>query len=158
MKSIRYTRKEVPLGEWEVHCLANQLRGKGGFLDISKCDGSMADWTKVPQLDPLEQQPDDSGMVCYRTNEKLMKKLVGGRRCMLEALVFATGMHLAELGCIGFSKAQHELGLSIHDMNCRLMKHAPFQLCECYPISNSSPMIPILSLVSLRLGPLSQPC
>jgi hypothetical protein len=69
-------------------------------------------------------------MIRYRTNAKLIKKLTGGRRCMLEALVFATGMHLGALGCTGFSTHEYEHGIPIHDINVKLMEHTPYKLCK----------------------------
>ena len=67
-------------------------------------------------------------MYRYRSNERLIKKLKGGRKCLLEAMVFATGMHLGELG-LAFPAKKLEVGLLVHEINQKLQKLGVFQLC-----------------------------
>ena len=80
-------------------------------------------------LEPLPQERDGSGMLRYRMNERLVKKLKGGRKCLLEALVFATGMHLRELDGFIFTASRLQMGLKVHEVNLELQKAGIFQLC-----------------------------
>ena len=79
-------------------------------------------------LEPLPQERDGSGMYRYRTNERLVKKLHGGRKCLLEAAMFATAMHLGELG-LSFPAKRLEIGLRVHEINVKLQEAGVFQLC-----------------------------
>jgi hypothetical protein len=68
-------------------------------------------------------------MVRYRTNARLVKKLHGGRKCLLEAIMFATAMPLYQLG-ISFPAKRLEIGLTVHELNVQLQHQGTFQLCE----------------------------
>ena len=64
---------------------------RGGFLDISKCEGKALMWSELPTLEPLEQQPDGSGMVLFRTNGRVCHACLPAARCLLASLSPASG-------------------------------------------------------------------
>ena len=107
---------------------------RGGFLDISKEGSKKLDWDSVTKLSPLVPFPTPSarGMIRYRTNSHFMRRYRYGRRCIVEALVFATGMSASELNLTGFNGSQYDQGIELKEVSERLQASngPPFELMQ----------------------------
>eukprot|EP00966_Prymnesium_polylepis_P254728 5885543-Prymnesium_polylepis.1 len=66
-------------------------------------------------------------MIYYRTNARLSKIVKHDHGCMLEAIVFATGLCLSALNLLRMHLAH---GLDAHTMNRRLRGVTSFQLVD----------------------------
>jgi hypothetical protein len=75
---------------------AQSLEGHFTQLDVSSAEGKRV--VRVDQRASIEiLAVDASGMVLYRHDGLLLKAYAGANMCIIEAIVFATGMHLTEL-------------------------------------------------------------
>ena len=122
----RSHHKGVPVLTTEISRAWNYLIRHGGFLDISKCQGNATPWASVVVLEPKPQDTDASAMVRYRTNSRYMRKVGGGRTCVLEALLFATGTTLTGLNLLGLAGRTDNIDMG--EVKKRLMQSTPFQL------------------------------
>ena len=107
----------------------------GGFLDISREGSRSLNWATVPKLDPLVPPPTPTGrgMLRYRTNSEFIRKYRSGRRCMIEACVFATGWDASPLNLLGFTGSIYARGIDLSEINMRFQdpEHGPpFELAR----------------------------
>ena len=131
---------EITPHEVTVYCWAKIDRG-GGFIDVSKLNGTTLLWEHVEELQPLEQTKDAEGRYRYRTNNKTVRKLRAARHCMLEAMIFATGDTLVKLNLAGFST---ERDITAHEVMCHV------HVLECAPESSlTHPLLTIACMCAL---------
>ena len=108
-----------------------------GFLDISKEGSKGLHWDCVIKLEPLAEPLAVSarGTVPFRTNSKYMRRFCGGRFCLVEALVFATGKSRKELNLSCFTtslKGEYENRVSTGGISFK-------QVNACFQVRDGPP-------------------